>query len=105
MNFICIFFGLVFIFAGVMFSLGKVHIYLNEWKMLTQQEKENIRIQPLCMNIGTIIIFNGFIFLMKGWLTEFRNQWFVVFMMIWLLIAGVDVWYITKSNHYYKKYA
>lgn len=103
MKFTCIFFGILFIAAGILFALGKGHIHIAAWKSMTQQEREKIRIRPLCRNIGEVIALSGIIFLLKGLWSGFENQWFVVSMTVWLIIAGFDVRYIAKSSRYYNK--
>lgn len=103
MNFACIFFGILFIITGILFALGKGHIHLAAWKSMSPRERNKIRIQPLCRNIGEMIALNGIIFLVKGLWSEFNNHWFSVSMISWLLIAGFDIWYITKSDRYYSK--
>ena len=103
MNVICVFFGTLFLAAGMLFASGRGHIHLAAWKNMPLQEKKKIRIQPLCRNIGGVMALSGMIFLLKGLWPGFENQWFVVSMVIWFLIAGLDVWYITKSNRYSNK--
>ena len=100
MDFICIFFGILFSMVGFMFFLGKAHIHLSAWKNMPQEEKDIIKILPLCRNIGKVITLSGIIFLMKGLWIDFSNHWFVGSMIAWLMIAGLDVWYITKSERY-----
>ena len=70
---------------------------------MPQEEKEKIKIVPLCRNIGEVIALNGIIFLMRGLWSGFAGHWFVAAMIAWLMIAGFDVWYIEKSNRYRKK--
>ena len=70
---------------------------------MPQEEKEKIKIVPLCRNIGEVISLNGLIFLMKGFWAAFSNHWFVGAMIAWLIVAGFDVWYISKSGRYRKK--
>ena len=70
---------------------------------MSWQEKNKIRIRPLCRNIGEIIVLNGFLFLLKGVWSGFEDRWFVLSMAAWFVIAGFDVWYITKSSRYYKE--
>ena len=77
MNLTCIFFGVIFTIAGFMFACGKGHIHLSSWKNMTQEEKEKIKIVPLCRNIGEVIALNGLIFLLKGLWPGFENHWFV----------------------------
>lgn len=103
MDFVCIFFGIVFIGAGFIFACGKGHIYLSAWKSMPQEEKEKINIVPLCRNVGEMIALSGIIFLVKGLWSDFTNHWFIIAIVIWLIIAGVDVWYINKSDRYYFK--
>ena len=103
MNFICVCLGIVFIAGGILFALEKGHIHLDAWKKMSWQEKNKIRIRPLCRNIGEIIVLNGFLFLLKGVWPGFEDCWFVLSMAAWFVIAGFDVWYITKSSRYYKE--
>lgn len=100
MDFICVFLGILFTIVGFLFFFGKAHIHLSAWKNMSQEEKEQIQILPLCRNIGGVIILCGIIFLLKGLWVEFSNHWFMGSMVAWLVIAGLDVWYMTKSQRY-----
>lgn len=100
MEFACVLFGILFIAAGVWFASGRGHIHLPAWEHMPQAEKERIRIQPLCRNIGEVIALNGAIFLAKGVWPGFRQHWFLIAMAAWMVIAGLDVWYIAKSGRY-----
>lgn len=66
MDFICVFFGVLFTIAGFLFFFGKAHIHLSAWKNMPQEEKDQIKILPICRNIGEVIILSGIIFLLKG---------------------------------------
>ena len=103
MEFTCIFFGILFTLAGLVFASGKGHIHLSAWKNMPQEEKDKIKMVPLCRNIGEVIALNGLIFLSKGLWSGFSNHWFVGAMVAWLIVAGFDVWYIGKSERYYRK--
>lgn len=103
MNLTCIFFGIIFTIAGFMFACGKGHIHFSSWKNMPKEEKEKIKIVPLCCNIGEVIALNGLIFLLKGLCPDFENHWFVTAMIAWFIVAGFDLWYIEKSDRYYKK--
>ena len=70
---------------------------------MPQEEKDKIKMVPLCRNIGEVIALNGLIFLSKGLWPGFSNHWFVGAMVAWLIVAGFDVWYIGKSERYYRK--
>ena len=100
MDYICIFFGILFTAGGIIFSLGKGHIHLQAWKNMAREEKEKIRITELCRNIGAVIVLNGLIFLTKGFWLGFSTRLFSFAMIAWLIIAGIDVWYISKSDRY-----
>lgn len=99
MNLTCIFFGIVFICAGIWFALGKGHIHLTAWKNMPSEEKDKIKIGPLCKNIGLMISLCGVIFLLGG----FINSIFLPAMIAWLIIAGIDVYVISKSQIYILK--
>ena len=100
MDFTCIFFGALFTVAGFVFACGKGHIHLSARKNMPQSERDKIRIRPLCRNIGEVIALNGIIFLLKSFWPAFSDHWFVGAMIAWLLVAGFDVWYISKSKRY-----
>ncbi len=102
MDFTCVFFGIIFTIAGIIFAFSKMYTRLNGWKYISQEEKEKIDIEPLCKNIGGMITLNGVIFLIKGFVEGFGNSVFVWAMIAWLVIAGLDVWYISKSKRYIK---
>ena len=103
MNFTCIFFGILFMAAGLLFATGKLHIHLSAWKQMPDEEKDKIRIHPLCLNIGEVIMLNGLIFLLKGLFAGFTSNWFTIAMVAWMIVAGFDVWYIAKSKKYIVK--
>lgn len=100
MNFSCIVFGITFIAAGIIFAIGKWHIHLSAWKNMTEEEKSEINIIPLCRNIGAVIMLGGVIFLLKAFIPAFAGKLFIVFMILWLIGAGCDLAYITKSKRY-----
>jgi hypothetical protein len=103
MDWTCILFGVLFIAAGVLFAWGKLHHRFSAWKNMPEREKEKIRIRPLCRNIGGMIALSGILFCVKGVWSGFKNHWFVLAMVLWLILAGFDVWYISKSGGYYKE--
>ena len=103
MDHTCIFLGTLFTIAGCLFACGKGHIHFAAWKTMPREEKEKIDIVPLCRNIGNIIVLNGLLFLLKGVWSGFTDFWFTAAMLVWLMIAGCDIWYIEKSNRYRKK--
>ncbi|MDD3184501.1 MAG: DUF3784 domain-containing protein [Anaerostipes sp.] len=102
MNITCICFGILFLVAGSMFFIGKGHIHISAWKEMTDVEKEKVDIVPLCRNIGGVISLCGFIFLISGLWIAFKNHVFVWSMIIWLIVAGTDVYFIGKSKRYIK---
>ena len=103
MDYTCIFFGVLFTIAGFVFACGKGHIHLSAWKNMPQEEKEKIKIIPLCRNIGEVIMLNGIIFLIKGFWAGFSNHWFVGAMIAWLIVAVLYIWCIGKSDRYRNK--
>ena len=100
MNYTCIFFGCLFITMELIFAFGKGHTHLKAWKNMPQKEKDKIDILPLCRNIGEVIMLNGILFLTKGMWSGFRDHWFMCAMVAWFIVAGLDVWYISKGHRY-----
>ena len=100
MNLTCLIFGTMFSVVGALFADGKIHPHMEAWKRMPPDEKKKIRIGPLCRNIGEIILLSGIIFLFKGLCPSFRDRWFTFAMIAWLIVAGIDVWYIGRSSRY-----
>ena len=102
MNATCFIFGLCFIGAGLLFMGGKLHGYITAWKMMPQEEKDNIRIEELCVNVGGMIALCGLIFLLAGMNSLFKEKCFVWAMIGWIVLSGVDVYAIEKKGKYYR---
>ena len=100
MNITCAAFGLIFCIAGIIFGMGKGHIHLRAWKSMPEEERMKIKIVPLCRNIGMMIILCGVIFLLGGFWNAFKSNAFIWAMVFWMLAAGIDVYFIGKSNRY-----
>lgn len=96
MNFTCIFFGLVFVLAGIWFSFGKGYLNISAWKNMPSEEKEKIDIRALSRNVGAMISLCGLIFLIGGIFVSI----FIWSMIAWLIIAGIDVYIISKTERY-----
>ena len=97
-----IIFGTMFTVIGFLFAIGKLHPYIAAWKNMSPEEKAKIDILPLCRNIGEMILLSGVIFLLKGFFPAFQDHWFTAAMIAWLLVAGLDVYFIGKSGRYQK---
>ena len=95
-----IFFGALFVVTGLLFAAGKLHGRLKLWQQLPEEEKKKINIVPLCRNIGEVILLSGLLLLLDGVWPDFQSHWFTGAMVAWLIVAGLDVWFITKSSRY-----
>lgn len=100
MNFVCIFLGILFCTAGILFACSKGHIHLAAWKSMPEEEKRKIKIIPLCRSIGEVIALSGVIFLLKGLWPGLSQHWFIWAVTAWFVIAGFAVCYIGKSKRY-----
>lgn len=100
MQFTCAFLGIVFIAAGILLAAGRVHPRLAQWKNMPPQERDKLRILPLCRNIGAVIGLCGVVFLARGLWPGFAGRWFSAAMVVWFCVAGLDVRYIAKSGRY-----
>ncbi len=100
MDLACLVFGILFIVAGVLFAFGRLHTRLRAWKVMSPEDRNAIRILPLCRNIGGMIALCGGIFLLGGIYRAFRERGFTAAMILWLIMAGIDVWQIGRSGRY-----
>ena len=102
MNGSCLIFGVLFTAAGVLFGAGKLHSRLAAWQAMPPEEKEKIRIEALCRNIGGMIALCGLLFLLAGVSAAFQQSGFVWSMVLWLILAGADLWWIEQKGRYYR---
>ena len=100
MNLTCLIFGFVFLTAGLLFAAGKLHGYIRAWQDMPNEEKRRIKIGPLCRNIGAMIALAGVLFLLSGSCRIIREHFFVLSMVIWLILAGIDLYIIEKKHRY-----
>ena len=70
---------------------------------MPENERQKIKIRPLCRNIGFLIALSGVLFLTAGVSAWFLNHAFVWAMIGWMVTAGLDVLYIGKSRRYQVK--
>ena len=103
MNVASVFLGILFVMLGVLCFSGVILNYLNPWKALPKEEKDKIRIKPLCRNAGELITLFGVLFLIVGLWSGFQQHSFAITMIAWLVIAIFDILYVIKSSHYHKK--
>ena len=96
----CIIFGVSFIIFGVLVMTGKLHLFVKSWKNMSDEEKKSLKIKSICLNIGGVIVLSGIIFLISGLIEVFRAQFFLISMIVWIVLAGIDVIYILKSKRY-----
>ena len=103
MDITCIILGLLFCVLGILFASGKLHNHIDSWNKLPDDEKEKIRIEPLCRNIGEVFGLSGLIFLLNGFNAQFKEHWFVISMIAWFIITILDLCFIEKSGYYERK--
>jgi len=97
---VCVVFGSIFVVIGAMFFDGLALRWVEGWQTMPAEEKEKIQIKPLCRNIGTAIILAGGIILAAGLFPAFADAGFRWAMVGWLVLCGLDVFYIGKSGRY-----
>lgn len=100
MDYVCMFLGILFTTGGIFFAFGEIHKHLSAWQKMPDEEKSRIKIKPLCRNIGGMIALNGIIFILKGCCAGFSDRIFQAAIILWLVIAGLDVCCISKSSRY-----
>lgn len=100
-NITCAVFGICFFIAGILFACGKIHNHLAGWKAMSQEEKDRVRIKPLCLNVGAVIALCGILFLLRGLWPGFWEKKFAFAMIAWFVLTGADIWFIGKSKRYH----
>ncbi len=92
--------GALFIVVGLLFGSGKIHTHFFFWTRMPEQEKEKVRIRPLCQKIGAFLALFGLLFLVRGFWNTMPPILFAVVVCIWLAFAIGDAVFILKSSYY-----
>ncbi len=100
MNITFVLFGIIFLAIGVLFAFTNLYQRLDMWKKMPEDERAGIDIRPLCHNIGALIALCGFVFLVGGFFSLFRENFFIWAMIGWFVVGGVDIYFISKSKRY-----
>ncbi len=96
----CITFGMIFLIAGGMFFTGTALRFIEDWQRIPQEEKDQIRIIPLCRNAGVMLALAGIVFIAAGCFPRFRELMFRWTMIGWMALCAADLVYIEKSERY-----
>ena len=99
MNITCLVFALLFLVCSFIFFGGRGDLFIPNWKKLSDKEKEEIPLHELSLNMGIVLSICAIILLASGLFEGFRDHFFAIAMVIWLIGAGVDVYFIEKSNN------
>lgn len=103
MNLYCVVFGLVFLAVGIAFFFGAASHWIKGWREMPKEERDKIRMDKLRKNIGGVFWTAGIIFLVSGFSVSFFNAAFTWCILIWFVLTGIDIAFITKSKRYRSK--
>ena len=98
MKITCLCIGILFLGIGFLFANGKLWTYMDMKYAITKEEKAFIQVEKLYQNIGFMIASSGVIFVLNGVWDAFSKQGFTIAMVIWLLLATLDLLYIEKRK-------
>ena len=100
MNIICIVLGMTFIVIAIAFFLGIALNWIKAYREMPKKEQQKIRTDRLSKNVGCVFLSCGIILAVSGFSTDFKDAAFLWCMIIWLMLTGIDVAFITKSTRY-----
>ncbi len=96
----CLAFGIFFIAAGLILAFTKAYTKMQFWTSLSPEEQEEIRVVPLCRNLGAMIGLCGLIFLMAALWSWFYQHAFIWCMIAWFVLGFFDAYKISKAGWY-----
>lgn len=100
MNISCLLFGLIMAVCGLLFWTGHGHKHIRAWKQMSEAERAQIRILPLCRNIGGMLFLCSALLLLSGLSATFRERAFHWGIVLWMLLCIADLYWIEKSGRY-----
>ncbi len=96
----CILLGIVFVILAVLVIFTNLYQKFDFWKRMTEEERADLKMRRLCVNVGIVIAICGAIFLTAGFWDAFRIHAFIWCMLVWFVLCGVDAYTITKLSWY-----
>ncbi|WP_018591298.1 DUF3784 domain-containing protein [Terrisporobacter glycolicus] len=93
-------FSIMFMIVSYALYTGKALKYMKSYEAMRDEDKEKIKVIPLCRNISVAIFLAAIIFFIAACSLEFRENFFQWFIVIWTIGCAIDLWYINKSKKY-----
>lgn len=103
MNLYCVMFAVISLVMALAFFTGKAPDWIKGYREMDEEEKNNILIVPLCRNLGVVFFLAFVIFFLAFMIPAFLDKAFVPSVVIWMIGAGADLYYIEKSKRYNKE--
>ena len=97
MNAICLVFSFIFATCSILFLIGKGYLFIPHWETLTDEEKRDIPLKELSLNMGVVILACAILLFISGVSLYFRTHFFSLSMVLWLVGCGVDIYIIEKK--------
>ena len=99
----CYIFSIVAFIIGVMLLTGRASFFIRGWRLTQKEEKENVNIKPLCINISIMFFLFSAILAVTGYSEAFREAWFKWAIIGWYALGMADLAFINKSKRYNNK--
>lgn len=100
MRLFCILLGITFMLVGAVFWKGKGIEWIKAWQQMEENEKQKINKQALEKNVAWVFVSAGVIFGLAGISAYFKEHFWMYSMIGWLILTGVNVYDIEKSDRY-----
>ncbi|MEG0284001.1 MAG: DUF3784 domain-containing protein [Erysipelotrichales bacterium] len=97
---LCYGIGLLMFIIAITFYFEIAPKFIKGYQMMSEQEKAGINIKALSQNLSLMFFIVSFIFLVAGYSEDFLENNFRIAMIIWLIICGLDIAYINKSDKF-----
>lgn len=103
MNFTCIALSMALLVTGIIFFTGRGIPRIKAWQNTSQAERDSIDADRLGRNVAVLFLLAGVFILLAGVNMIFRENIFIWCMIGWFVLAGADIYFISKSGRYIKK--
>ena len=97
MNITCLVFAIIFLVCSFIFLSGKGYVFIPNWNKLSDEDKKDIPLDSLSQNMGIAIACCALILFASALFSSFREHYFAISMVLWLIGCGIDVYFIEKK--------
>lgn len=95
--------GIAILVLSLLFWIGKVPKSIINFDKIQQEEQGRLNQKALGRNLSLVLLLLAIIFIITGFSPVFKEKYFIIAVLVWVVVVFLDIWFIGKSSRYLKK--